>query len=43
MTKERFIADLIAVGYNASTANQLLGIGRTSIYRISKGGQRFQW
>jgi len=37
MSKERFKAGLAALGYNISTANQLLGIGRTSIYRISKG------
>ena len=38
MTKERFIAGLAKLGYNISTADRLLGIGRTSVYRISKGG-----
>ena len=38
MTKERFIASLAQLGYNVSTADRLLGIGRTSVYRISKGG-----
>jgi hypothetical protein len=38
MTAERFIEGLAALGYNVNTANQLLGIGRTSVYRISKGG-----
>ena len=37
MTKERFIAGLAQLGYNVSTANRLLGIGRASVYRISKG------
>jgi hypothetical protein len=38
MSVERFTEGLKALGYNISTANSLLGIGRTSLYRISKGG-----
>jgi len=38
MPSSRFRESLARLGYNISTANQLLGIGRTSIYRISKGG-----
>jgi len=37
MDKDRFTAGLKALGYNISTAHRLLGIGRASIYRISKG------
>jgi hypothetical protein len=32
----RFKESLTRLGYNVSTANQLLGIGRTSVYRIAK-------
>lgn len=37
MTKERFIAGIERLGYNVNTANRLLGIGRSTIYRMSKG------
>lgn len=40
MTKERFIAGLEALGYNVSTAHKLLGIGRSTIYRMSRGEAR---
>lgn len=36
MTSSRFRESLMRLGYNISTANRLLGIGRTSVYRISK-------
>ena len=38
MSVERFTEGLKALGYNASTANRLLGVGRTTIYRFAKGG-----
>jgi len=38
ITKEKFAEILTALGYNISTGDRLLGIGRTSVYRISKGG-----
>lgn len=37
MTKERFLAGLDALGYNVNTANRLLGVGRSTIYRIARG------
>lgn len=37
MSKERFIQGMAALGYNVNTANQVLGIGRSSIYRIARG------
>ena len=33
---DRFRRSLAYLGYNASTAHRLLGIGRTSVYRIAK-------
>lgn len=37
MTKERFVLGLAGLGYNVSTAHRLLGMGRSTIYRMSKG------
>jgi len=37
MTKERFIAGLARLGYNISTAHRLLGMGRSTIYRMADG------
>jgi len=37
MSQERFRAGLLALGYNISTAHKLLGMGRSTIYRMSKG------
>ena len=37
MTKERFVAGLLALGTNVSTAHRLLGVGRSTIYRMSRG------
>jgi len=37
MSKERFILGLERLGYNVNTANRLLGIGRSTIYRMAKG------
>jgi hypothetical protein len=37
MTCERFVAGLAALGYNVSTANRLLGVGRSTVYRMSQG------
>jgi len=37
ITRERFIEGLKALGYNISTGHRLLGISRTSLYRISRG------
>jgi DNA-binding NtrC family response regulator len=37
MTAEQFTARLSALGHNISTAHNLLGIGRSTIYRMSKG------
>ena len=40
MSKERFIIGLAKLGYNINTANQLLGIGRSTIYRMAKGSAK---
>ena len=37
MTKERFIEGLAALGTNISTAHRLLGMGRSTIYRMADG------
>jgi len=37
MSKERFVDGLKALGHNVSTANRLLGVGRSTIYRMSTG------
>lgn len=37
MSKERFVAGLAALGYNVSTAHRLLGMGRSTIYRMADG------
>jgi hypothetical protein len=37
MTRERFIAGLERLGHNISTGHRLLGIGRATMYRISRG------
>ena len=37
MTKERFVQGLARLGYNVSTAHRLLGMGRSTIYRMSNG------
>lgn len=37
MTKERLIAGLKRLGYNVSTAHQILGVGRSTIYRMADG------
>lgn len=36
---DRFLASITKLGFNVSTADRLLGIGRTSIYRIARGGE----
>lgn len=37
MTRERLIAGLEALGFNVSTAHRLLGVGRSTIYRMADG------
>ena len=37
MSKDRFLAGITALGHNVNTANQLLGIGRSTIYRMASG------
>ena len=37
ITRERFLAGLEQLGYNVSTGHRLLGISRTSMYRIARG------
>lgn len=37
MSKERFLGGIAALGHNINTANQLLGIGRSTIYRMASG------
>lgn len=37
MTKQRFIAGLERLGFNISTADQLLGMSRSTMYRIARG------
>lgn len=37
ITRERFLAGLERLGYNVSTGHRLLGISRTSMYRIARG------
>lgn len=34
---DRFLASITRLGFNVSTADRVLGIGRTSIYRIARG------
>jgi hypothetical protein len=37
MSKERFLAGIAALGHNINTANQILGVGRSTIYRMASG------
>ena len=37
MPPERFTASLAKLGYNVSTAHRLLGVGRSTIYRMAEG------
>jgi len=37
ISKERFIQLIEAMGYNVSTAHRLLGLSRSTAYRISRG------
>jgi len=37
MDAAAFVSRLAALGYNISTAHRLLGMGRSTIYRMSKG------
>lgn len=37
MSADRFVAGIEALGFNVSTAHRLLGIGRSTAYRMSKG------
>jgi len=37
MDAAAFMSRLAALGYNISTAHRLLGMGRSTIYRMSKG------
>ena len=39
-TKERFIAGVARLGYNISTAHRLLGMGRSTIYRMADGSSK---
>ena len=37
MSKERFVNGLKALGHNVSTGHRILGVGRSTIYRMSTG------
>jgi transcriptional regulator of acetoin/glycerol metabolism len=37
MSRERFTLGLAKLGYNISTAHRLLGMGRSTIYRMADG------
>ena len=37
MTKERFTVGLKALGFNINNGERLLGVSRTSLYRIARG------
>ena len=37
MTKERFIAGLTAPGFNVNAGERLIGLSRTTLYRIARG------
>jgi len=37
ITRERFLEGLKALGYNVSTGHRLLGVSRSTMYRISRG------
>ena len=37
MSRERFTLGLARLGYNISTAHRLLGMGRSTIYRMANG------
>lgn len=36
-TREQFLQAVAGLGYNVSTADRILGIGRTTVYRINRG------
>jgi hypothetical protein len=36
-TREQFLQAIAGLGHNVSTADQILGIGRTTVYRINRG------
>ena len=36
-TREQFLQAVAGLGYNVSTADQILGIGRSTVYRINRG------
>jgi len=37
ITREQFLSTITGLGYNVSTADRILGIGRTTVYRINRG------
>lgn len=37
ITREQFLSTIAGLGYNVSTADRILGIGRTTVYRINRG------
>jgi len=37
MSRERFLSGIAALGHNVNTANRILGVGRSTIYRMATG------
>ena len=37
ITREQFLQTIAGLGYNVSTADRILGIGRSTVYRINRG------
>ena len=37
MSKDRFLGGIAALGHNVNTANRILGVGRSTIYRMATG------
>jgi hypothetical protein len=36
-TREQFLQAVTGLGYNVSTADRILGVGRSTVYRINRG------
>jgi predicted transcriptional regulator len=37
ITREQFLQTIAGLGYSVSTANRILGIARSTVYRINRG------
>ena len=37
VTREQFLQTIAGLGYNVSTADRILGIARSTVYRINRG------